>query len=158
MIGEFLKSTLKQMQLSHYSDVIMGAMASQITGVAIVCSTVFSGADLIKHQGSASLTFVREIHWWPVDSPYKSASNAEDISTWWRHHAVCHHKLSCIGSEHTISYKSQWRHDIENTLHITDPLRLNIFCCLNEQPIEQAFDFPVIWNTIYGVDVIYERQ
>ena len=30
----------------HYGDVIMGAMASQITGVSIVCSTVCWGADL----------------------------------------------------------------------------------------------------------------
>ena len=33
----------------HYSDVIMSAMASQITGVSIVCSTVFfSGAENFK--------------------------------------------------------------------------------------------------------------
>ena len=34
----------------HYSDVIMGAMASQITSLTIVCSTVYSGADQRKHQ------------------------------------------------------------------------------------------------------------
>ena len=55
----------------HYSDVIMGAMASQIIGVSIVCSTVCSGADQRKHQSSASLAFVRGIHRWPVDSPHK---------------------------------------------------------------------------------------
>ena len=43
----------------YYSDVIMGAMASQITGVSIVCLTVCSGADQRKHQSSASLAFVR---------------------------------------------------------------------------------------------------
>ena len=42
----------------HYSDVIMSAMASQITGVSVVCSTVFSGVDQRKHQSSASLAFV----------------------------------------------------------------------------------------------------
>ena len=55
----------------HYSDVIMKAMASSTTGVSIVCSTVCSGADLRKHQSSASLTFVRGLHRWPVDSPHK---------------------------------------------------------------------------------------
>ena len=30
---------------AHYSDAIMGAMASQITSLTIVCSTVYSGAD-----------------------------------------------------------------------------------------------------------------
>ena len=42
----------------HYSDVIMGVMASQITSLAIVYSTAYSGADLRKHQSSASLAFV----------------------------------------------------------------------------------------------------
>ena len=44
----------------------MGTMASQITGLAIVYSTVYSGADQRKHQNSASLVFVREIRRWPV--------------------------------------------------------------------------------------------
>ena len=48
----------------HYSDVIMTAMASQITGVSIVYSTVCSGGDQRKHQISATLAYVREIHWW----------------------------------------------------------------------------------------------
>ena len=39
----------------HYTDVIMNAMASQITGVSIVCSTFCSSADQTKHQSSASL-------------------------------------------------------------------------------------------------------
>ena len=29
------------------------------------------GADQRKHQSSASLAFVRGIHWWPVNSPHK---------------------------------------------------------------------------------------
>ena len=55
----------------HYNDVIMSAMASQITEGSIICLTVCSGGDQRKHQGSASLAFVREIHRWPVDSPQK---------------------------------------------------------------------------------------
>ena len=55
----------------HYSDVIMSAMASETTGVAIVYSTVSSGADQWKHRSPASLSFVRGIHRWPVNSPYK---------------------------------------------------------------------------------------
>ena len=49
-----------------YSDVIMCAMASQITGASIVCSNACSGADQRKHQSSASLAFVRGIPRWPV--------------------------------------------------------------------------------------------
>ena len=36
----------------HYSDVIMGAMASQITSLTIIYSIVYSGADQGKHQSS----------------------------------------------------------------------------------------------------------
>ena len=44
----------------HYSDVIMGMMASQITGVSMVCSNVCSCTDKRRHQSSASLTFAEE--------------------------------------------------------------------------------------------------
>ena len=57
--------------ISHYNVVIMGAMASQITSVSIVYSTVCLGPDQRKHQGSASLAFVRGIQRWPVNSPHK---------------------------------------------------------------------------------------
>ena len=40
----------------------MGTMASQITNLTIVYSTVYSSADQRKHQISASLAFVRGIH------------------------------------------------------------------------------------------------
>ena len=49
----------------------MGAIASQITSLTIVYSTVYSDADQRKHQSSVSLAFVRGIHWWPVNSPHK---------------------------------------------------------------------------------------
>ena len=54
-----------------YSDVMMSPMASQITSLRIVYSTVYSGADHSKHQSSASLAFVRGIHRWPANSPQK---------------------------------------------------------------------------------------
>ena len=55
----------------HYNDVIISTMVSQITSLTIVYSTVYSGIDQRKHQSSASLTFVRGIHWWQVNSPHK---------------------------------------------------------------------------------------
>ena len=55
----------------HYRDVIMSAMASQITSLTIVYSTVYSGADQRKHQSPASLAFVSGVHRWPVNSPHK---------------------------------------------------------------------------------------
>ena len=49
----------------------MSAMASQITFLTIVYSTVYSDPDQRKYQNSASLAFVRGIHRWPVNSPHK---------------------------------------------------------------------------------------
>ena len=53
----------------HYNDVIMEAIASQITSLSIVYSTVCSGTDK-KRQSSPSLAFVSEIHRWQVNSPH----------------------------------------------------------------------------------------
>ena len=55
----------------HYDDVIMGAIASLITSLTIVYSTVYLDADQRKHQSSASLAFVWGIHRGPVNSPHK---------------------------------------------------------------------------------------
>ena len=55
----------------HYGDVIMSMIASQITSLTIVYSTVYSDVDQSKHQSSASLAFVRGIHRGPVNSPHK---------------------------------------------------------------------------------------
>ena len=55
----------------HYDDVIMSEIASQITSLTIVYSSVHLGADQSKHQSSASLVFVWEIHRWPMNFPHK---------------------------------------------------------------------------------------
>ena len=67
----------------HYSDVIMSAMASQITSLAIVYSTVMQTKENFKAPR----------HWplWQEFTgdrwiPAQKASNAENISIWWRHH------------------------------------------------------------------------
>ena len=54
----------------HCNDVTMGPMASPITCLTLVYSTVYSGADQRKQQSSASLAFTRRIHRWPVNSPH----------------------------------------------------------------------------------------
>ena len=63
----------------------MGAMASQITSLTIVYSTVYSGVDQRKQQSSASLAFAVNL---PETSkfPAQMARNAENVSIWWRHY------------------------------------------------------------------------
>ena len=70
----------------HYNDIIMRAVASQITSVSIVYSTIGSGTNERKHQRSASLAFIREIHRWPVNSPHVRPVTRKNVSIWWRHH------------------------------------------------------------------------
>ena len=73
------------LHISHY--VIMSAMASQITSLTIVYSSVYWGADQRKHQSPASLAFVRGIHRWPVNSPHKGQVTRKLFPfQWWRHH------------------------------------------------------------------------
>ena len=55
-------SLLHQKKPTHYGDVVMGTVASQISSLTIVYSTIYSDADQRKHQSSASLAFVRGIH------------------------------------------------------------------------------------------------
>ena len=58
---------------NHFSDVVISATTSQITGVSVVYSAVCSGTDQRKHQSSASLAFGRGIRRWPVSSPHKGS-------------------------------------------------------------------------------------
>ena len=72
----------------HYSDVIMGSMASQITSLSIVYSTVYSRCRSKK----ISKLCVTGLCWGnsPVTGqlPREMASNVENISIWWRHHVT----------------------------------------------------------------------
>ena len=56
---------------NHYDDVIMSTIASQITSLTIVYSTIYSGADQSKHQSPASLAFCVGNSPGPVNSPHK---------------------------------------------------------------------------------------
>ena len=75
----------------HYNDVIMTTIASQITSLTIVYSTVYSDADQSKHQSSASLAFVWGIHRGPGNSPHKWPVTRkmfpfDDVIMWWCHY------------------------------------------------------------------------
>ena len=84
----------------HYTDVIMGMMASQITSLTIVCWTVYSRCrSKIKHQSSASLAFVRGIHRWLVYSLHTGPVTQkmfpfDDVIMWLR--TVWQNVQSCL--------------------------------------------------------------
>ena len=69
----------------------MTSMASQITSLTVVYSTVYSDADQRKHQSSASLR-VTPRHSGTGEFPAQRASYAENIPIWWRHHVAISNK------------------------------------------------------------------
>ena len=77
----------------------MSAMSSQITSLAIVYSSDYSGTDQRKHKSSASLAFVRGIHRVTGEFSAQMANNAENVSIWWRHHDIENHHI----------YTKRWR-------------------------------------------------
>ena len=84
-------------KISHYNDVIMSAMVSQVTSLTIVYSTIYLDADQRKHQSSASLAFVRGIHRGPVNSPHKEPVTRkmfpfdDAIMTWAHEDTITNH-------------------------------------------------------------------
>ena len=68
----------------HYNDVIMTTMASQITSLTTVYSTVYSGTD--KKTSKLRVTGLCAGNS-PATSefPAERASNAENVTIWWRH-------------------------------------------------------------------------
>ena len=80
----------KKFRSTHYDDVIMTMLASQITSLTVVYSIVHSSVNQRKHQSSASLAFVREIHRGPVNFPHKWPVTRkmfpfDDVIMWWKH-------------------------------------------------------------------------
>ena len=70
----------------HYGGVIMSAMASQITGVSIVCSNVCSSGRISKKTSKLRVTGLCEGNPPVTCVPPQRASNAEKVSIWWYHH------------------------------------------------------------------------
>ena len=123
----------------HYNDIIMGAMASQITSLTIVYSNFYSGADQRKYQSSASLAFVRGIHRGTVNSPYiwpvtRKMVPFNDVimgkRLWWEPHLsktqtnLYSHYWYCLTSPNTDHRSENYTNDMINigssiTLHMS---------------------------------------
>ena len=78
----------------------MGVMASQITSLTIVYSTIYSGVDERKQTSKLRVTDLC-VGKSPVtgEFPAQMASNAENVSIWWRHHGW-----------------TWWRHTVNNLI------------------------------------------
>ena len=117
----------------HYSDVMMRPMASQITSLTIVFSTVYSGADHRKHQISASLAFVRGIHRWPTNSPHKGPVTR---------------KMSPLDDDITVSFN-----DVPPLPHTFALLiALGDYVRISYQSYSKSCEFALWWMPQYIID------
>ena len=84
-IMEVLLIDQRNSRQKHYNDVIMSATASQITSLTIVYSIVYSRRRS-KKTSKLRVTGLCEGNS-PVtgEFPAQMASNAENVSIWWRH-------------------------------------------------------------------------
>ena len=78
--------TLFEMPRYHYNDVIMGAMASQITSLMIVYSIVYSGTDEKKAPKFRVTGLCAGNSLVTGEFPAQRVSDAENVSIRWRHH------------------------------------------------------------------------
>ena len=84
----------------HYGDVKMGAIASQITSLTIVYSTVYSDADQKKTSKLRVTGLCAGNSPGTGEFPAQMASNAENVSIWWRHHGIV---IICPGMDSAAS-------------------------------------------------------
>ena len=116
----------------------MGEIASQITSVSSVYSTVCSGVDQRKHQISVSLAFVRGIHRWPINSPHKGpgpcitnvfATRRENFNQW---HPSFQRKL-----------RSHWLKFLRKMFPFDDVIMAHDFCFAGFWCSHVPFDLPI---------------
>ena len=92
--------TIQSSCQSHYNDVIMSAVTSQITSIFIVCSAVPSGADQRNFQSSVSLVIVQGIDRWLVNSPRKRPVTWKmcpfDEVIIWLHNCIQQDKIGAV--------------------------------------------------------------
>ena len=101
---------------NHYNDVIMGTMASQITSPTIVYSTIYSGADQRKPSKLRVTGLCVGNSPGTDEFPAQKASNAENVSIWWRHHGY----PTGIITTNCICNISLWKDDKNaNTFYVS---------------------------------------
>ena len=122
------------LQYFHYDDVIMTMLASQITSLTVVYSIVYTGVNQRKHQSSASLAFVWEIHREPVNFPHKWSATRkmlpfDDVIMSLLmmpkqrvKHGIDRSKLTCTISIST--HRSQGKHNLKMILQLVSYKKL----------------------------------
>ena len=80
----------------HYTEVIMGAIASHVTSLTIVYSFRCRSKKTSKLRVTGLCV---GIHRSPMNSPHKWPVTRKNVSIWWRHHVkghvISYHVRSC---------------------------------------------------------------
>ena len=130
----------------HHSDVIMDVIASQITSLTIVYSTVYSSVDQRKCQSSASLAFVRRIHR-SGEFPAQIASNAKNVSIWWRHHVMFNSRLAQSRANSCLISIC-----IVQLLQLSSPAMSNAFC------LKTSANIIIMFTKCFSTLILHRRS
>ena len=142
-------------------DVIMTTMASQITSLIVVYSTVYSDADQRKHQSSASLTFVRGI---PRTKDqlhgkcfHMMTLSCDDMVLIWQYN-ICNHHIDDVCWRITRLSQSNdtiYTNDSISSMTTSNGCIFHAVCCLYKITM-----FTRVWNflQIHGHCSIYKSQ
>ena len=76
-------------QTNHYGDVIIGTMAYQIASLTIVFTQPFIRVQIKENIKFRVTGLCAEYSPGTGEFPAEMASNAENVSIWWRHHEMC---------------------------------------------------------------------
>ena len=90
--------------IKHCNDFIMSALASEITSLTIVYSTVYSRRKSKKTSMLRATGLCAGNSPETGEFPAQRASNAENASIWWRHHGK-------FMSFMVGTFADTWRHD-----------------------------------------------
>ena len=82
----FFSQVADDADLWHYNDVITGPMSFQITSLTIIYSTVYSGVGKKKKKKIRVTGLCAGNSLVTDEFPAQRASNAKNVSIWWRHH------------------------------------------------------------------------
>ena len=151
--GWGFKHVYELVNLRHYSDVIMSAMASQITRITIVYPSVYSGADQRK-RSKLRVTGLCEGKS-PVSGefPAQRAINAKNVSIWLRHHELPNFQywMKIVSFSVWVKYfvwNVKW--NLSNTTQNILPIHWQMCTLLMSENLQApSFTNLCFWNAVY---------
>ena len=134
----------------NYIDVIMSTMASQITSLRVVYSTVYSDASQRKHESSASLAFVWGIHryrWIPRTKGQFHGKCFHLMTSSWKYISK-NHKFDWVGNLDTKVAQIVICKQCKDTLHCVNYI-IDFICTISVLDIHS---YHMLWHLLYFIN------